>query len=103
MNGVSGDTMTHHPYLLFNQSPEELRRIGARGGRAYGRNQRARRQAQLHRPLEAIQRPVPHVETTAEAIAALDAQFAWLRGADKPILSRDGGHTKILRLTSGQA
>jgi hypothetical protein len=79
---VSGDAMTHHPYLLFNQSPEELRRIGARGGRAYGRNQRARRQAQLHRPLELIQRPV---ETTAEAIAALDAQFAWLRGADKPI------------------
>jgi hypothetical protein len=85
MNGVSGEAMTHHPYILFNQSPEELRRIGARGGRAYGRNQRARRQAQLHRPLEAIQRPVPHVETTAEAIAALDAQFAWLRGADKPI------------------
>jgi len=85
MNGVSGDTMTDHPYLLFNQSPEELRRIGARGGRAYGRNQRARRQAPLHRPLEAIQHPVPPVETTAEAIAALDAQFAWLRGADKPI------------------
>ena len=85
MNGVSGDTMTDHPYLLFNQSPEELRRIGARGGRAHGRNQRARRRAPLHRPLEAIQRPVPHVETTAEAIAALDAQFAWLRGADKPI------------------
>ena len=76
--------MTHHPYILFNQSPEELRRIGARGGRAYGRNERARRRAQLHRP-EAIQCPVPHVETAAEAIAALDAQFAWLRGADKPI------------------
>ena len=76
--------MTDHPYLLFNQSPEELRRIGARGGRAHGRNQRASRRAQLHRPLEAIQRPVPHVETIAEAIAALDAQFAWLRGADKP-------------------
>ena len=37
------------------------------------------------RPLEAVNRPVPHVETAAEAIAALDAQFAWLRGADKPI------------------
>jgi hypothetical protein len=82
---VSGDAMTHHPYILFNQSPEELRRIGARGGRAYGRNERARRRAQLHRPLEAIQCPAPHVETAAEAIAALDAQFAWLRGADKPI------------------
>jgi hypothetical protein len=82
---VSGDAMTHHPYILFNQSPEELRRIGARGGRAYGRNERARRRAQLHRPLEVIQCLVPHVETAAEAIAALDAQFAWLRGADKPI------------------
>ena len=77
--------MTHHPYILFNQSPEELRRIGARGGRAYGRNQRVRRQAQLHKPLEAIQWPVPHVETIAEAIAALDAQFAWLRGGEKRI------------------
>ena len=76
---VSGDAMTHHPYILFNQSPEELRRIGARGGRAYGRNERARRRAQLHRPLEAIQCPVPHVETAAEAIAALDAQFVCLR------------------------
>jgi hypothetical protein len=74
---------THHPYILFNQSPEEQRRIGVRGGRAYGRNQRARRRAQLHRPLEAVKGPVPHVETPAEAIAALDAQFAWLRGADK--------------------
>ena len=30
---VSGDGMTHYPYILFNQSPEDLRRIGARGGR----------------------------------------------------------------------
>jgi hypothetical protein len=37
--------MTNYPYILFNQSPEQLRRIGARGGRAYGRNQRARRHA----------------------------------------------------------
>ena len=80
--------MTHYPYILFNQSPEDLRRIGARGGRAYGRNQRVLRQAQLHRPLEAIQHPVPPVETTAEAIAALDAQFSWLRGAGEPTSRR---------------
>src|SRR3984893_9507638 len=90
MNGVSGDTMTDHPYLLFNQSPEELRRIGARGGRAYGRNQRARRQAQLHRPRDALQPPFPPPETTAEAIAAVDAQFAWLRGGEKPISTARG-------------
>ena len=72
--------MTNYPHILFNQSPEDLRRIGARGGRAYGRNRRGLR-AQRHRPLEAFERPVPHLETAEEAIAALDAQFCWLRGA----------------------
>jgi hypothetical protein len=43
MNGhAKRKPMTNYP-ILFNQSPEQLRRIGARGGRAYGRNQRARR------------------------------------------------------------
>src|SRR5580658_3396531 len=36
-------TMTEFPYILFNKSPEQLRQLGARGGKAYGRNQRARR------------------------------------------------------------
>jgi hypothetical protein len=84
---VSGDAMTHHPYILFNQSPEDLRRIGARGGRAYGRNRRGLR-AQGHRPLEAVERPVPSLETAAEAIAALDAQFSWLQGAGEPTSRR---------------
>ena len=74
--------MTNYPYILFNQSPEDLRRIGARGGRAYGRNRRDLR-AQMPRPLPAVARPVVELETTAEAIAALDARFAWLRGAEK--------------------
>jgi hypothetical protein len=87
MNGGSGDAMTNYPYILFNQSPEDLRRIGARGGRTYGRNRRALR-SQGHRPLEAVERPVPPLETTAEAIAALDAQFFWLRGAGEPISRR---------------
>ena len=78
---VSGDGMTHYPYILFNQSPEDLRRIGARGGRAYGRNRRDLR-AQKPRPLEAVTHPLPQLETTAEAIAALDARFSWLRGAE---------------------
>jgi hypothetical protein len=84
---VSGDDMTNYPYLLFNQSPESLRRIGARGGRAYGRNRRGRR-APEHRPPAAVARPVPHLETAAEAIAVLDAQFSWLRGAGEPTSRR---------------
>src|SRR5207253_8113319 len=40
-----GRPMTNYPYLLFNQSPEQLRRIGARGGKAQARNRRARQQA----------------------------------------------------------
>jgi hypothetical protein len=32
-----------HEYILFNKSPEQLRLLGAWGGRAYGRNQGDRR------------------------------------------------------------
>jgi len=77
--------MTNFPYILFNQSPEQLRRIGARGGRAYGRNQRARRHAAEQTAAPAVPSPAPslEMETVAQAIAALDAQFPWLRGAEK--------------------
>jgi hypothetical protein len=78
--------MTNYPYILFNQSPEDLRRIGARGGRAFGRNCRSLR-TQSSKPLEAAEHPVLPRETTAEAIAALEAQFAWLRGAGRSHLS----------------
>jgi hypothetical protein len=87
MNGRVWRDMTNYPYILFNQSPEDLRRIGARGGRAYGRNRRGLR-AQGRRPLEAVERPVPPLETAAEAIAALDAQFSWLQGAGEPTSRR---------------
>ena len=74
--------MNNYPYILFNKSPEQLRRLGARGGRAHGCNQRARR-AQMSTPLPAAAMRVAPRETTAEAIAVLDAQFPWLRGAEK--------------------
>jgi hypothetical protein len=44
---ASGDAMTNYPYILFNQTPEDLRRIGARCGRAYGRNRRGLRHTDL--------------------------------------------------------
>ena len=75
--------MTHFPYLLFNQSPEQLRRIGARGGKAQARNRRARlqthTQAQPHPGV--VLHPV--LQTAAQSIAVLDAQFPWLCGAEK--------------------
>ena len=79
---VPRNRMHNYPYILFNKSPEQLRRLGARGGRAYGRNQRDRRARMPTPPATVPRRAVPG-ETTAEAIAVLDAQFPWLRGAEK--------------------
>jgi hypothetical protein len=78
---VRGMTPT---YILFNKRLEDLRRIGARGGKANGRNQRARRVLLTPRPPT---QPVEE-ETAAEAIALLDAQFPWLRGAEKRTVPR---------------
>src|ERR1019366_4619471 len=80
--GVRKTTMNHYPYILFNKSPEQLRRLGARGGRAHGYNQRARR-ARMPAPLTTVPLRLAPRETTAQAIAVLDAQFPWLRGAEK--------------------
>jgi hypothetical protein len=80
--GVGKTLMTDYPHILFNKSPLQLRLIGARGGRAYGRNQRA-----LRARLSPLPKAVPPLtalpETTAKAIAALDAQFPWLRCAER--------------------
>ena len=85
MNGGAKETlMTNYPYILFNKSPEQLRRLGARGGRAYGCNQRARRARMPKLPDAVVLRAAPR-ESTAEAIAVLDAQFPWLRDAEKRV------------------
>ena len=71
--------------VLFNQTPEMLRRIGARGGRATARNRRARQRAALAAPVVPAAPPdaLAAWETTAEAIAQLDAQFPWLCRAEQ--------------------
>jgi hypothetical protein len=78
--------MADYSYILFNKDPMQLRLIGARGGRTFGRNQRARRALRLKSPeaipLHAVT-PLQRRETTAEALIALDAQFPWLRCAEK--------------------
>ena len=75
--------MANFPYILFNQSPEQLRRIGARGGKAQARNRRARLQAQTQAPPHLGTIRPPLAQTAAQAIAMLDAQFPWLCGAEK--------------------
>ena len=74
--------MADPSYILFNKSLEQARRLGARGGRAHACNQRARR-ARMPAPLPAVPLRLAPKETTAQAIAVLDAQFPWLRGAEK--------------------
>jgi|ERR1700687_1596875 len=79
--------MTHNPYILFHQTHEQLRRIGARGGRATARNRRARRGIALTGRRNIAAPVPPDAETAAQAIAALDLQFPWLRGAEKRFAS----------------
>jgi hypothetical protein len=81
---AKGRGMTHYPYILFNKSPEQLRRLGACGGKANARNQRARRALVPTPPQPNTPRPVPG-ETATQAITLLDAQFPWLRGAEKRV------------------
>ena len=74
--------MTNYPYILFNKSLLQCRSLGARGGRAHGRNLRARR-ALLPTPPAPVPPTAAPRETTAEALAVLDTQFPWLRCAEK--------------------
>ena len=74
------------PDCLFRQTPAQLRRIGARGGRACARNRRARVCAAPPQP--AVPPVAPLHETAAEAIATLDLQFPWLRGAEHCLCPR---------------
>ena len=81
---VKGPELTNSPYILFNKSPEQLRRLGACGGKANARNQRARR-ALVPTPLQPVPpRPAPR-GTATEAITLLDEWFPWLRGAEKRV------------------
>ena len=93
------DTMTDHFYT-FNTSPEQLRRLGARGGRAYGRNQRARR-ALLAIRREVVPLRVVLPATAADSIAILDARFPWLRGAEKRLSLNPASKSALMRPRPG--
>src|SRR5579872_6037685 len=73
MNGrAQGEAMTHSPYLLFHQTPETVRRIGARGGKAQARNRRERLGRSPIVLIPSTPPLLPRQETSAEAIAELD-------------------------------
>ena len=74
--------MADNSYILFNKSLLQLRSLGRLGGKAYGRNLRARR-ALLPPPEESVPTRATPGQSTADAVAALDAQFPWLRLAEK--------------------
>jgi hypothetical protein len=76
-------------HILFGKTLDQLRRLGAWGGRTYGRNQRARRA--LVQALPQVARRTPPRETAAEAIRSLDAQFPWLAGAERSLPQNQSG------------
>jgi len=65
---------------LFNKKPEDMRRVGALGGRARARNLRLRKAGQTP-VIRELSRP--HQETAAEAIRRIDALCPWLAGAER--------------------
>ena len=65
---------------LFNKKPEDMRRVGALGGRTRARNLRLRKAYQVPASRE-ISRP--REETTAEAIRCIDALFPWQLGVER--------------------
>jgi hypothetical protein len=67
--------------ILFNKTIEQCRQLGARGGRVHARNLRLRPSHPVTPQTLAVIHPL--TETAAQASRVLDAQFPWLRGAEK--------------------
>jgi hypothetical protein len=74
--------MTEPPQILFNKTLEQLRQLGAWGGRTYGRNQRVRKALAAPQP-QTVRPCLAPRETSAQAIRSLDAKFPWLSGAER--------------------
>jgi hypothetical protein len=77
--------MPHDVYYQFIQTLEQARRVGARGGKATARKRRECLDSAAPEAGEpqAEAGPQVHSETTAAAMALLDAQYPWLRGAEE--------------------
>jgi hypothetical protein len=85
--------MSHEVYYHFPQADGQARRCGTRGGKATARNRRARQEgaaAEAPQTQTAAARQFPR-ESTAAAIALLDQQYPWLRGAEQRLWNHSPG------------
>ena len=64
---------------LFNKTPEDMRRVGALGGRARARKLQL---AKAHQVPAASGRNRPRAETAAEAIQRINTLCPWLVGVE---------------------
>jgi hypothetical protein len=70
-------------YVLYSETASQNRCNGARGGRAFARNQRLRKLLAPPPPAQPLHEEEPP-ETAHEASLLLDRQFPWLAGAFAP-------------------
>jgi hypothetical protein len=96
MNVVLRKNTMKERFYNFYKSPDQMRRLGARGGRISARR-RAGRAPRGITPVP-IPRPATEWATTAQDIALLDARFPWLRGAEKR--ESPEGRLRFLRAVS---
>jgi hypothetical protein len=71
-------------YVVFSETMAKNRRNGARGGRAFARNQRLRKLLAPAPPPPSAPCQEEQPETAHEASLLLDRQFPWLAGAFAP-------------------
>jgi hypothetical protein len=76
--------MTENPHILFGKSLDQLRQLGAWGGRTYSRNLRFRK-GPATPPPQVVRPCLAPRETVAQAIRSLDAKFPWLCGAERSL------------------
>jgi hypothetical protein len=84
--------------ILFNQTIDQCRNIGRRGGRARARNLRARETSHLVAVPAASQ---AEAETARQAIERIDAQCPWLKGCEFRATSRPAQHRATTNPTVG--